>query len=200
MNKKLSELNLMFPSPVWTSIISNHKDVNNKMLKYIKSLQVQNLQGITKSNLVGWHSENFDLENNEPRFFINSISSNLNKVFNDMGWDLKNQKVKITSMWSIINKKNASNSRHIHSNNCISAAYYVKAPKHCGDIVFHDPRSAAVYSYPKVSKINKLNSNIYSIQPREGLLVMFPSFLHHSVDTNKSDKERIVISFNLNLK
>ena len=104
------------------------------------------------------------------------------------------------SMWSIINTKNASNSRHIHSNNCISAAYYVKAPKHCGDIVFHDPRSAAVYSYPKVSKINKLNSNFYSIQPREGLLVMFPSFLHHSVDTNKSDKERIVISFNLNLK
>ena len=95
MNKKLSELNLMFPSPVWTSIISNHKDVNNKMLKYIKSLQVQNLQGITKSNLVGWHSENFDLENNEPRFFINSISSNL--IFPRFCSHLASSSVKYTS-------------------------------------------------------------------------------------------------------
>ena len=78
-----------------------------------------------------------------------------------MGWDIKNQEVKITSMWSIINKKNASNARHIHSNNYISAAYYVKTQENSGDIVFHDPRSVTTFRYPKISKRNKLNSNVY---------------------------------------
>ena len=35
-------------------------------------------------------------------------------------------------MWSIINKKGSFNIEHIHSNNYLSAAYYVKAPKNCG--------------------------------------------------------------------
>ena len=99
------------------------------MFEYIKDLQIKNPKGITQSNLFGWHSEDFDLENEQPKYFINSISANLNDAFNDIGWDTTNQEVKVTSMWSVINKKNASNARHIHSNNYISAAYYVKHQK-----------------------------------------------------------------------
>ena len=199
MNNKNEELKLVFPTPIWTSIIQRHKEVNEKMFVYIKSLQKKDRSGINRSNLLGWHSKNFDLELEQPRFFINSISPQLGSVLTDMGWDTKNQEVKITGMWAIINKKNASNSMHIHSNNYISAAYYVKAPKNCGDIVFYDPRFAATYRYPKIAKTNKLNSNIISFQPQEGMLVLFPSYLQHSVNANETDKERIVLSFNIDL-
>ena len=199
MVEKITDLNLTFVTPIWTSIISRHKEVNEKMFIYIKSLQKKDRSGINRSNLLGWHSKNFDLELEQPRFFINSISPQLNSVLTDMGWDIKNQEVKITGMWAIINKKNSSNAMHIHSNNYISASYYVKAPKNCGDIVFYDPRFAATYRYPKISKTNKLNSNIVSFQPKEGMLVLFPSYLQHSVNVNKTDEERIVISFNINL-
>ena len=199
MTKRSNELNLVFSTPIWTTQILNYRELNNKMFKYIKDLQIQNPKGITKSNLFGWHSNDFDLENEQPKYFINSISKNLNQAFNDMGWDIKNQEVKVTSMWSVINKKNASNTRHIHSNNYISAAYYVKTSENSGDIVFHDPRSVATFRYPKISKHNALNSNVFTIQPKEGLLVLFPSYLYHSVDLNRSEEERIVISFNINL-
>ena len=116
-----------------------------------------------------------------------------------MGWDLNKNEIKITGMWSIFNKKTASNSRHIHPNNYISAAYYVKAPKDSGNIVFYDPRSDNVIRTPIISKPNKLNSNVFSIEPKKGLLVLFPSYLHHSVDINNSDEERIVISVNIDL-
>ena len=116
-----------------------------------------------------------------------------------MGWDLIKNKTKITAMWSIINPKNASNMRHIHPNNFISAAYYVKASEKSGDIVFYDPRSANTIRSPIISKTNKLNSNIFSVQPKEGLLVLFPSYIHHSVNRNNSEEERIVLSFNINL-
>ena len=43
--------------------------------------------------------------------------------------DLQSEKMKCTSMWSIINKEENFNVEHSHSNNYLSAAYYVKAPK-----------------------------------------------------------------------
>ena len=61
MNEKISELNLIFPTPVWASLIKNHHQVNEKMFNYIKKLESINPQGIKKSNILGWHSENFDL-------------------------------------------------------------------------------------------------------------------------------------------
>jgi len=199
MKEKITELTLTFSTPIWTSIIPKHRKINEKMFTYIKSLQKKDRFGINRSNLLGWHSKNFDLELEQLRFFINSISPQLNSVLADMGWDIKNQEVKITGMWAIINNKNSSNAMHIHSNNYISAAYYVKAPKNCGDLVFYDPRFAATYRYPKISKTNKLNSNIVAFQPKEGMLVLFPSYLQHSVNVSKTDEERIVISFNINL-
>ena len=66
-----------------------------------------------------------------------------------MNWDDPDQKIKISSMWAIINKGGAANARHHHGNSDISAAYYVRAPENCGDIVFYDPRPAPVFSHPK---------------------------------------------------
>ena len=199
MNSRVSELNLFFATPVWCSTISKYNEVNKNIHNYIKSLESDNKEGTQKSNLKGWHSPDFNLEDEGPKHFVNALGPSINEALLDMGWDLESQEVKITSMWSIINRTEASNARHIHGNNFISAAYYVKAPSNCGNIVFHDPRSEPSYYHPKVKKPNKLNTNVVTITPKEGLLVLFPSYLHHSVDINRSNEERIVISFNINL-
>ena len=199
MSDRNSKLNEVFATPVWTSVVPNYNEINQKMLSYINKLKDKDPNGKIKSNMIGWHSQNFNLQDNDPQFFINSISKMLNESLTDMGWDLKKNELKISGMWTIINPYQASNARHIHSNNFISAAYYVKAPENSGDIVFHDPRSANVIKTPIINIQNKLNSNTFNITPKEGLLVLFPSYLHHSVNMNKSSGDRIVISFNINL-
>ena len=199
MNNRLTDLNLIFSTPVWTTIVPNYKEINEKMYNYIQTLQSNDPKGKIRSNLIGWHSQNFNLQDPEPQSFIHGISSILNESLTDMGWDLKKNKLKITEMWTIINPTNASNARHIHSNNFISAAYYVKASKECGDICFYDPRSAKVIRTPITNAINKLNIDVVNITPKEGLLVLFPSYLHHSVEINQSSDDRIVISFNIDL-
>ena len=68
-----------------------------------------------------------------------------------------------------------------------------------GDIIFYDPRLAPVYTYPKAVSPNYLNAQVNGISPKEGALVLFPSYLDHSVNANLSKEERIVISFNLKL-
>ena len=190
---------LFFSTPVWVNKIDNYKQTNEEMFDYIKKLQLEDEKGIVKSNIKGWHSKDFDMNDDNPKNFIKLISTQIQKVFNDMDWDIQKQKIKIPSMWAIVNKGGAANARHHHGNSDISAAYYVRAPINSGDIVFYDPRPAPVFSHPKANNPNSLNAMVNSINPVEGLLVLFPSYLDHSVNANMSNEERIVISFNINL-
>ena len=192
-------MHLFFSTPIWSTKIANYKDVNKELYDYILNLRKENPEGIKKSNFNGWHSKDFDLNDETPKKFINAVSSNINTAFNDMDWDIEKQIIQIKSIWAIINEKGASNERHHHGNSALSAAYYVRAPKDCGDIVFYDPRPAPVFSHPIAKKPNILNATVNSITPNEGMLVLFPSYLDHSVKPNLSSNQRIVISFNVNL-
>ena len=193
-------MHLFFSTPIWVSKIDNHENLNVDMLSYITDLQNKDPQGIIKSNFNGWHSKNFNLKEDMPAKFISSISKNINTALNDMGWDLTSQFIKITNMWSIINEEGAFNQKHHHSNSDLSAAYYVAAHENCGDIVFYDPRPAPVHNHPISKFPNKLNATVNSIKPKPGMLVLFPSYLEHSVNPNLSKEKRVVISFNLSLE
>ena len=195
----MNKPNLLFPTPVWTINLDNYKEINDQMYNYIKSNQNSDEIGISKSNIKGWHSKDFNLSEKDPQNFITFILPAIEKVMNDMGWDKEKQTAKISNMWAIINTGGAANLRHQHGNSTISGAYYVKAPNNCGDIVFYDPRPAPVFSHPNSNKPNTLNAMVNSISPVEGGLVLFPSYLEHSVNSNKSKEERIVISFNVSL-
>ncbi len=200
MKETVSDLNLIFATPVWTSIINNHSEINRKILQYIEKLQKEDPKGKQVSNINGWHSNDFKLEDEVIKFFISSISQNIKKAIDDMGWDADKSHTKITNMWTIVNTKGSSNARHIHNNCYLSSAYYVKAPENCGDILFYDPRSAKVIRKPRTVGPTKLNAEEVNITPQEGMLVLFPSYLHHAVAENISEKERVVVSFNVDLR
>jgi len=192
-------MHLFFSTPIWSSKIENYHNLNNSMQNYITNLQKKDPNGLLRSNFKGWHSKNFDMKDEEPKKFIEEIKTNINTAINDMDWNLETQEVKIANMWAIINTKGSLNQKHHHSNSDLSAAYYVTAKENCGDIIFYDPRPARVYKHPIAKKPNILNATINSISPEPGMLILFPSYLEHSVNPNLSEHERIVISFNLNL-
>ena len=195
----MNKPNLFFPSPVWTFQINNYKMINEEMYKFIKNSQMKDQVGINKSNIKGWHSKDFDLNDRIVQNFIKLISPKIEQVFIDMNWNSQNQQVKINNMWAIINTGGSSNAQHQHGNSNISGAYYVRAPKNSGDIVFYDPRPAPVYFHPNAKSPNLLNAQVNSVSPKEGVLVLFPSYLDHSVNKNLSNDERIVISFNIKI-
>jgi len=196
----MTKPNLLFPTPVWTIQLENYNDVNEQMYDYIKLKQNNDKIGISKSNVKGWHSEDFNLTDKEIQNFISFILPEIEQVMNDMNWEKEKQIAKINNMWAIINTGGSANLRHQHGNSTISGAYYVRAPINSGDIVFYDPRPAPVYSHPNVVSPNMLNAQVNSISPKEGALVLFPSYLDHSVNENLSGDERIVISFNIRIQ
>ena len=196
----MNKPNLLFPTPVWTIQLENFESINVEMYAYIKESQIKDKTGIKKSNNKGWHSKDFNMQETEPKNFIKNISPSIEKVMTDMNWEKEKQSIKISNMWAIINTGGSTNSRHQHGNSTISGAYYVRAPENCGDIVFYDPRPAAVYSHPNVEGPNMLNAQVNGITPKEGALVLFPSYLDHSVNENRSKEERDVISFNIKIQ
>ena len=196
----MNKPNLFFPTPVWTLQLDNYQSINEQMYKFIKITQSKDYEGISKSNIKGWHSKDFNMQENEPKNFIKFILPAIEQVITDMNWEKQKQSININNMWAIINTGGAANHRHQHSNCTISGAYYVRAPKNSGDIIFYDPRPAPVYTYPNAVNPNLLNAQVNGISPKEGALVLFPSYLDHSVNENLSNEERIVISFNITIQ
>ena len=54
--------------------------------------------------------------------------------------------------------------------------------------------------YPEIENKNELNADIARIKVSEGDLLLFPAYLPHQVSKNESGEDRIVISFNVDIK
>ena len=102
-------------------------------------------------------------------------------------------------MWSIINKKGSFNIQHNHPNAYLSSAYYVRHPEKSGSIKFFDPREQKNIRYPKIKNYTNISAVITEITPKEGDLLIFPSYLYHSVGENLSEDDRIIVSFNVDI-
>ena len=116
-----------------------------------------------------------------------------------MGWKYDPKKVNIEAMWAIINKKGSFNISHNHPNAYLSSAYYVKHPEKSGDIKFFDPKDQKTIRFPIIKKYGELSAAEVQISPKEGDLLIFPSYLMHAVNRNLSNDDRIVISFNIDI-
>ena len=189
----------LFPQPIFKYQVDNYKKINEDLLKHIYDLHDDDNVGVKKSNINGWHSKPFDLKDNIPNKFYSHINNYIKDVFNKYGWEYIDTKVVCTSMWAIINKKGNFNIEHTHPNNYLSAAYYVKAPKNCGNFKATNPNILNRHIRAKAEQANELNSNSASININEGDLIIFPAYLPHSVEENKSDEDRVIVSFNIDI-
>ena len=190
-----------FPQPVFKYKVDNFKEYNEKLSKYIYDLNKDDKDGILRSNRGGWHSKPFNLKDTSSiqHKFLLETTKHVFDCIKTLGWKLEPNKVICTEMWAIINKKDDFNIIHTHPNSYLSAAYYVKAPKDCGQFTIENPHSISRHSYPALEKKTEFNLKVEKIEIEEGDLLLFPAYLPHGVQENKSNEDRIVISFNINI-
>jgi uncharacterized protein (TIGR02466 family) len=104
----------------------------------------------------------------------------------------------ITGCWANISAPGAAHEAHIHPNNYLSGVYYVQTQEGADSISFQDPRSAAYIIAPRVSEGTPDGSTArVTLRVKDGTLIIFPAWLVHAVEPNRSDRERISVSFNL---
>ena len=84
--------------------------------------------------------------------------------------------------------------RHSHQGCILSGICYLKAPQGSANIVFHDPRNH--YDFIQLPLNEKVDLSVYSIPPKEGMILIWPAWIKHHVEVNKVD-ERLVAVFNI---
>ena len=105
--------------------------------------------------------------------------------------------LEVTGCWANVNAPGAPHRMHTHPNNFLSGVYYVHVTDGADTINFHDPRPQTAIIRPPVTELTAYNTDQVVLQVATGSLILFPAWLPHSVDANRSDRERISVSFNL---
>ena len=103
----------------------------------------------------------------------------------------------VTGCWANANARGASRSIHHHPNNFLSGVYYVQVGPGADTINFHDPRPQTGIIRPPVTELSAQNTDLVVVQVRDGTLLLFPAYLHHSVGPNESSDTRVSVSFNI---
>ena len=169
---------------------------NDELTKYAYYLRAKS-DGVIKSNVRGWQSDELSEPNLEIGNLVNVIIENLTPIHTEFGLN-DDYRMQLGNLWININNKSGFNRPHRHPESTVSGVYYVSVPKDSGNIVFNHP--AVVQSYHinsnTLKESNSINSSTWHITPEAGLLIMFPSWLEHYVEPSNSDEDRISIAFN----
>lgn len=125
------------------------------------------------------------------------IARHVARFARDAQFDLGGRRLALDSLWINVMEKGAVHGAHIHPHSVVSGTYYVAVPDRAGAIRFEDPRLAMLMAAPpKKEKARLENRSFVSVAPGPGLLLLWESWLRHSVEPNRARRPRISISFN----
>lgn len=135
-------------------------------------------------------------------YILDKYAPNLKKTITDkVNWYLRevwgeNGKMRVTISWVNYNPPNTRHHKHSHPNSIFSGCFYIDTPPDAGAIIISNPNRKQFYAEPIGGEKNKYTSSIFGFRPDKYDLYMFPSWLDHEVEMNKSNGTRISLAFN----
>ena len=145
-----------------------------------------------------WQTKSADLhKQKEFKEFAELVISTSKEILDELKYDVED--IVITDMWATVLKSGENHPAHTHSNNFLSGTYYLHSDQGAS-IMFHDPRPAADVIVPRKKETTVANASLLSYASKQNRAVIFPSWLPHWVQQNKSKNKRISIAWNIQLK
>lgn len=202
---------LYFPTRINHVDIPDYKTLNRQLIMDIYEWKKEDEKGVDRSNSLGWHSK-LDMHKRPQQsfqqlyqFICDSCVAMIEKYIVAVPFTLN-----CDTMWANINPKGGFNTSHTHPDSIFSGVYYAQAPEDCGQLVLDDPVVTRQFSNVVSAIEPKDNIDYYkSLRPEDyvkvhynpipGRLILFPSYLSHYVEPNLNEKDRISVSFNINV-
>lgn len=190
----------LFATPVITDRLADAEAINAALEPLILARRAAD-PGIDRSNRGGWHSDlellNWARDPVTP--VIRRIVTLADAATQDLqarpghrrGWSLE--------AWANVNPAGAANAPHHHGGCYWSAVYYVRVdPGAGGELVLHDPRLPALDLHAPMLRFRDAGGEQgVEFRPEPGMLILFPSWLTHSVNPHRGEGLRISIAVNL---
>tara|TARA_R100000995_G_scaffold46958_1_gene22266 strand:- start:66 stop:650 length:585 start_codon:yes stop_codon:yes gene_type:complete len=178
-----------------TTIYAKDIQINNDLLINCIVDMSKKDKGLKKTNVHGWHSKNIGSSQKEFEPLVNELYNMQNEIYQEEWLD---RKPLLGNIWANLNPPGSYNRPHVHPNCLWSGVYYVKAQENSGKIICSDPRPGVQMNMPVIKDgvpPQHLWREFY-LAPISGRIIMFPSWLWHSVEPNESNDIRISVSFN----
>jgi uncharacterized protein (TIGR02466 family) len=194
--KKEIHSEFWFPQQIIVCQDLQFEKIKNNFIDYCKKKQKEDLNGRVHSNCLGWQSKDI-LDSDFVFEYLNeTIKQCLTSQF-----DFKSEtNFKINNFWINISQKYASNDYHIHNGSDYSGCFYIQCQKKSGEIKLNPNLNFNTdwmdFLTDRYKDTYHIHSSV-SFEPKEGMMLFFPSYLMHKVNNNLENKERISISFNI---
>ena len=96
------------------------------------------------------------------------------------------------NIWTNVNEVGSKNVIHSHKTDAWAGIYYVQA-EGTGNLMFYNPANLL-----NECKFNSPFIRNTGIQPKDGMLILWPGWIPHEVIENKSNHQRINIAWGIN--
>ena len=187
-----------FSTPIYMGEIADRTVVNNEInsimpkAKFANEWQPDNDTANTTFN----PSSSTDIIN---EFNMEDVNSNIiihaDKYLKEIGHPYKHGSLVTFTSWLNTFDKDQVIGLHEHGYqpNTFSGCYYHTVPKDSGDIQFKSTNPFVVSFPHRAEKY----SNLVTVEPKEGMILLFPSWLLHKVLPNRSNQIRVSLAFNI---
>lgn len=106
--------------------------------------------------------------------------------------------MRLDNAWASVYGQGHFVPHHTHPLSHLSMAFYAAATNGTGRIIFDNPaRAHFEHFYPP--ELSWLHPQ-FTIQPKKGMFIVFPSYLVHHTEPHDSDELRVIYSANLQLQ
>jgi len=181
----------LFPAPLYSANLESGLDPaeENEIKDIIKEGMYKNAGNSTSNNSY--------IFNTRLRKLKEFCEKHINIYVEEVIYPKEELDLYITQSWLNITKPGGFHHAHSHSNSIISGVFYVATTEN-DKIKFHDENVKLKERIKiELKEYNVWNSSSWSFPVEKNILLLFPSWLTHSVDENKNATEdRISISFN----
>ena len=187
----------IYSVPLWQSEYPDFEEHKEVFLTAVKEYKEQNPTKETpRSNIAGYQSPDTLQGVEDLRPLFEYICQMGFKAVADL--DFIDCDIALTEAWLNINdSRQCMNSEHVHGD-IFSGVFYLSAPEGSGKLSLSNPGINRIWNGCRLAhQKNQFTAESIKIEPVEGNIILFPSYLPHAVETNDHDEERISISFNL---
>ena len=183
--------NLIFPTEIYEDFC--YTVSNDQLLEECLTFQKNHSIGHIVSNMGGWQSQPLiEILSKNTEILLDHVINNLLGIYCNYGI---NRKPKLVNYWFNINYPGNYNISHNHTMSFFSVVYYVKVPKNSGELVLERSDDSSYYMQ-YFTDMNQYIAQAILVDPEEHKLVIFPSWIKHSVNQNRSNNNRISLAFN----
>ena len=195
----------LFTTPLWTFDFNDSDPILHHRVYDDRQMREQRLAKLFLDNE---NNPSFDRKSHVFSFLEEEgygiarlktlVASAVRSVGEDQKWPMDRLNITLSGRSQVL-LPGQSDSPHNHASSLVGV-YYVDVPENSGDILLQDTRGFVNFLWQDshITPENQKSTRVsHRITPKPNTLILFPHYVVHSVETNRSDKIRISIALNI---